>query len=97
MNVRSTSPQPQYKPRAPQSPMVTQQRARPVSARTPPSPRPSSSGQQQGSRPVSAKVPSLQNAAPSEPPKEAFDVVTDEQAPEPTIQLEMPSAEVTSN
>ncbi|KAH3861350.1 hypothetical protein DPMN_024277 [Dreissena polymorpha] len=61
INARSSSPH-QFQPKpptmAPHAQVVSQSRARPVSARTPPSPRPSSAGQalQQGSRPQSAKV-----------------------------------------
>lgn len=90
-NVRSSSPQPpQFKPRAPQSPLVTQ-RPRPVSARTPPSPRPSSEGHLQGSRPVSAKV-ARQQAEEEIPPQK-----TEEPVQEQSIQLEMPTAETTEH
>ncbi|WAQ96893.1 QRIC2-like protein [Mya arenaria] len=97
IKARSTSPQPHpYQPKPPQTaPIMSQQRGRPVSARTPPSPRPSSAGQalQQGSRPQSAK-PSARGA-------EQTTVVVEQTAtqqvgepvPEQTIQLDMPSAE----
>ncbi|KAL4240996.1 Glutamine-rich protein 2 [Mactra antiquata] len=102
MNVRSTSPQPQLRPKPPQSQMVTQQRNRPMSARTPPSPRPSSSGQRQESRPVSAKVRQRDDsemAPPTELAEALFSPEQRDEAPatEQSIQLEMPSADVASN
>lgn len=106
MNVRPSSPQPaQYRPKPPHSHIVTQQRARPMSARTPSSPRPSSDSQcqHQGSRPMSAMVangrPQVQGHSPPVP-HEAFvdgpSQGTGHQEVEPVqeqgIQLEMPSA-----
>lgn len=105
MNVRPTSPHPpQYKPKNQQSPLITQQRARPVSARTPPSPRPSSAGQgqQQGSRPVSAKVARIpnQNQAPEVHVEEAqrqMQQDVEDPIQEQSIQLEMSSADPVTN
>lgn len=102
MNVRPTSPHPPpYKPKNQQSPLITQQRARPVSARTPPSPRPSSAGQgqQQGSRPVSAKVARIPNQAPEVLVEAAQSRMQEEAEPieEQNIQLEMSSADPVRN
>ncbi|XP_053385599.1 myosin-3-like isoform X3 [Mercenaria mercenaria] len=102
MNVRSTSPHPpQYRPKAPQSPLVTQQRARPVSARTPPSPRPSSAGQgqQQGSRPMSAKIVKTREQTAREAFVESSQGQQEAVEPvqEQSIQLEMPSADPVGN
>lgn len=104
MNVRPTSPHP-HKPKPPHSPLVTQQRARPVSARTPPSPRPSSAGQglQQGIRPMSAKhAQSTTVTVTQEVFVEDSQPVTSQQevgepVQEQSIQLEMPSAETVGN
>lgn len=101
---RATSPQPtQYRPKPPGS-AVAGHRARPVSARTPPSPRPSSAGQiqQQGSRPQSAMAP--------RPPEQVNLPPQDNYAEEPmggaedgepvseqVIQLDMPNTETVSN
>ena len=101
------SPQPPQTRRAPtagKSPLITQQRTRPSSARTPIAPRPSSVGPNQGSRPTSARViqsmdeSRLENGEPEPAPQEAFI----EQAPgdmdedvQQTETIQMPSAEET--
>lgn len=104
MNVRPTSPHP-HRPKPPQSPLITQQRARPMSARTPPSPRPSSAGQQQGTRPISAKPVTSQGSSvpiPQETFVDGSQLETRQQEvvepiQEQSIQLEMPSAETVGN
>ena len=76
------------------------QRGRPVSARTPTSPRPSSAGQgqQQGSRPQSAKTRGGQQDVTMVP--EAFTEnsgANQEPVSEQVIQLDMPSTEAVVN
>lgn len=106
VSARTTSPQPgHYRPKPPGSAMAGH-RGRPVSARTPPSPRPSSAGQgqgqQQGSRPQSAKVPRAQqdvNLVPQDTFAEESSPAPDNGEPvsEQVIQLDMPSTETAAN